>query len=370
MKGMDCKYMKKLCLVMAAIMLLIIPGCSMPVNGRKKDFPVLPVSVGYLVEKSEVRNEPLDSQTRIKVVNSWGNITLKRWNGSGIKINVTERVKGLRSKSVLNETIGRIGLQVEKKPYTVEIAVKYPEKLPVLVGQGAELEISVPEEIYYIEGEVTTGNILAEGFKKLDDINLTTLSGNININDIAAREYDIHVGTGQLTADSLNGKGRVKVSSGKTALTGISGDLEYKGTSGSAVISGYKGRISCDISTGDIEVKGAQIAAGSTFYATSGSMLIDALSIDKEGSYSFMVSNWEISLYLPQDAGFVMEAETADGYVKSDYLPEGTSGSSTKLPKVLKGTVGKGGPEIILHALSGKIFVRQRDNSDGTKSAE
>lgn len=350
--------MKRFCLVISLFILITIPGCSM-LSKDEMDFPVLPVSAGFMVEKSEERDEALESQGRVKVVNSWGSIILKPWEGSGIKLKATKRVQGLRSKAVLFSTMEGIDLKVEKKPYTVVITVTYPEKTPLLVGQGTQLEVWIPEEVFYIEAEARTGNINAEGFKKLDDINLSTTKGSISIADVITREYDLEVGTGNLAARKLEGKGRVEINRGSTALDELYGDLEHRGISGNTVISGYKGKLSCNVSAGSIVLVEAEIAKGSSLYSTSGKIVAEKIGFKRDGSYSFKTANGQITLTLPENASFVMNAKTINGYIESDFVPEGASVSNKKLPKVLKGAIGSGGPEIILNTMSGKIEINK-----------
>lgn len=346
--------MYKLRFTIILTILIMISGCSVSHEYDKK-FPVSPVSVGFMAEKTEERLEELETQNRVKIVNRRGSIILKPWEGSGIKLNAIEMVKGLRSRSALNKSIEEINIEVEKKPYTVIITVKYPENLPLLTGQGTRLEVMVPEEIIFIDAEATEGNIYASGFEKIDDINLKTESGNISISDVITREYEVNINTGKLTVEQIGGKGKINASRAETILKGITGDLDYRGTSGKALISKYTGKLSCNISAGTVEVNTAEIATGSEFYATSGNLKAKGLSFDNGGSYSLITANGEIALLLPEDAGFEMDARTYNGRIESEFLPEDFAKDGKKLPKALKGTVGSGGPEIILYSMSGKI---------------
>lgn len=174
-------------------------------------------------------------------------------------------------------------------------------------------------------------------------------SGRITIGKIAER-VSARTGSGSIRIES-SGPLHVETGSGSIRAAAANGSIEATAGSGSIEI-GQTGPGAVDVSTGSgrITIRGAQ---GSVKASTgSGSISADGMVA---GDWNLNTSSGTVSLTLPPDAAFDLDARTSSGSVESDH-PITMAGSIDR--RHLQGKVRGGGPRLDLRSSSGSIRIR------------
>ena len=135
--------------------------------------------------------------------------------------------------------------------------------------------------------------------------------------EFAKLDGDLDLDSGDLRASNITGPIRLTTRSKDVVLDGVIGDVRLKDENGA------------------VEVH-----------------------VTKAGSMQVENRNGDIQIYLPDKAAFHLDARTRDGEVQSDFeqLQTTTSGNETSAT----GTIGTGGPQLVLINEHGTIELRKR----------
>ena len=126
----------------------------------------------------------------------------------------------------------------------------------------------------------------------------------------------------------------VSSTNGAIRVSAVEGDLELETTNGKIVAEGIGGTIDASTTNGSIEVE-----------------LVD---LTETNDVELSTTNGSISLYLPEDAAFTLDAETTNGGIKTDF-PLTVKGKYNS--KEVRGKVNGGGPMISLETTNGSIKI-------------
>jgi RNA polymerase sigma factor (sigma-70 family) len=212
------------------------------------------------------------------------------------------------------EELKKVEVTMQQDGDTVTITARRVEDQKPQVNRGASVELQVP-----------AGAVLA----------LETSNGGVTVTGA----------TGDVTAHSSNGGIQVKGSKGKLQLTtnngGIraegGGRLDLKTTNGALVIRTENAVVAAHTSNGSIQLTG-RLA---------------------QGNHSLATSNGSITLTLPADAQFRLDAGTSRGAVSSafSWSQKETTGKTS-----LRGTVGADPSVAIkLRTSNGSIALRRQE---------
>jgi DUF4097 and DUF4098 domain-containing protein YvlB len=253
-------------------------------------------------------------------------------------------------------------------------------------GVQADLEISVPADatidIASKRGDVTIGDRKA-------DVKLAVQRGDINLSDITGGAH-INLDRGSVRATGIGGdvdidgrvdnatledvKGSVRLNGdffndirlkeiGKTVefksarsdimLSSVQGDLEISGDSlratdvaGPMRLITRSKEIHLEGVTGDVEVEN-----------TNGGIEIHPANKLPMGKMMITGKHGDITLVLPPNAGFQVDATTRKGDITSDFSPlrtEESNGSSRA-----SGTIGNGAAKLQINADTGDIHINK-----------
>lgn len=125
---------------------------------------------------------------------------------------------------------------------------------------------------------------------------------------------------------------------------------------GSIVIAGVAGDVSAETVNGDVEVEGP--TGDVTLETVNGSL---EASFERFGAGQRAEAgsvNGRITLYLPADASFSVDAETVNGGIDADDF--GLEADKGFVGRDLRGEVGDGGGRISLETVNGAIKLRRR----------
>lgn len=195
-----------------------------------------------------------------------------------------------------------------------------------------------------------------------------TGSGSITVGELAG-PVDASSGSGRLRIGAIGGDVQVKTGSGSIHVDGARGALEARSGSGSISADAVEGPIAARTGSGDIELE--QSGAGDVAVESGsgrirlrgvhGGLHVDAQSgpVHVEGvvagDWRIASSSGSVTLELPEDAAFELDARTSSGHIDVD-LPVTVQGRLSK--RSLRGTVGGGGPKLEIDTHSGSIEIR------------
>src|SRR5579859_156490 len=135
-------------------------------------------------------------------------------------------------------------------------------------------------------------------------------------------------------------------------------DLELKNDAGSISVSGIAGQISCSTDAGSVKVTDAWLYGNSRLKTDAGAITFSG-ALDPRGSYSMSSDAGTVSVTLPPDASFRLDAKTDVGSINSDFpltiqrdFPGGKVRCDVGLPPY---------PTLKLRTDVGSINIRQSD---------
>lgn len=162
------------------------------------------------------------------------------------------------------------------------------------------------------------------------DVRSTSESGATSISGVSA-PVDVHTQSGAIDVVDLSGAVRVSTGSGAVAARNISGALAVR-TSSSAF-------------------RGTRL--GSSLHVRTQSGRVDA-ALEGHGDVDVETGSSAVSLDLERSGGFLLDAASRSGSI----TVEGSSVSGSVTKRAARGTVGNGGPTVLLRTGSGAIRVQ------------
>ncbi len=187
--------------------------------------------------------------------------------------------------------------------------------------------------VSHVAGEVAlqgrADNIALEDVKgaarlsgEFDAIRLTKIAGPVSFKsartdmEFGKLDGDIDMDSGDLRASDLTGPLRLLTRSKDIRMTGVAGDVRLENENGA------------------VEIR-----------------------INKMGNVQVSNRNSDIELFLPDKAAFQMDARTRGGEIESDF--DGLKIDNEADPSTASGTVGAGGPKIVINNEHGGIELRK-----------
>ena len=176
-----------------------------------------------------------------------------------------------------------------------------------------------------------------------------TGSGSIHVADIAA-PVDADTGSGSIELENIGGPVRADTGSGSIRADGVAGAFDADTGSGSIYLrQTAPGDVHVDTGSGSTELVGVAGAVE----ADSGSGRIAVQGV-QQGRWKLDSGSGSISVDLPDDAAFRLDAESNSGSIVVDH-PLTLQGKVSK--KHVQGEVRGGGPLLRIDTGSGQIRV-------------
>ncbi|HVF51483.1 MAG TPA: DUF4097 family beta strand repeat-containing protein [Pyrinomonadaceae bacterium] len=232
-------------------------------------------------------------------------------------------------------------------------------------SKGVEVLLSDSED-----EEPLAGDCEASGHVELDvprgaTIVLTVREGDIDVSDVA--------------------EARLTLMNGDADMRRIARAVEVENMSGSIFLNDSSGRVRLRTFSGDVEAVNVRTINGDDpFFAktTSGNVTLDRVAhsyveagtvsgdvnmmgdlAGGGGKYDFQTFSGDVTLSLPADVSFKLNARVAmGGKISSDFLVKSTTGAPPLKELAqgrLQGTVGTGGPELNLSSFNGTLRLRK-----------
>jgi putative adhesin len=315
---------------MALLASCLIPACAGAAEGSfERTLKVTgPVELEVTTGSGSINVTTGDSSTvRIR-----GTIRTGRgWHfGEG---EAESRVRTLESNPPIEQNANfiRVG-HIEDRSLTRNISISYDLVVPAATR---------------LRADTGSGGLSITGLR--GPVRVKTGSGNLRIDDIGD-ELHADTGSGDIEVQRVNGRLYASTGSGPIRATGISGAFVLTTGSGDVRLeqtSSGEGRV--ETGSGTVELRGLRGA----LHAKTGSGSITADG-DLVGDWSLESGSGNLTVRVPSQAAFNLEAHTSSGHITSahDITVQGTIGRND-----LRGRVGTGGFRLDLHTGSGNIQI-------------
>lgn len=276
--------------------------------------------------------------TRLEMDVSTGNIEIRPWDESNIKIEAIYQGGDASDYAVkVDPRDGTVYVTGGPKPGFLSLGqrdIEYRISLPATADvqiKTANGEIDVAELRGLVDLTSTNGDITASAIAR--GLQAETVNGRIELDEIGGA-LDLHSTNGEISlSDGRVSSGTVQSVNGDIDLRGVSGKLNVESTNGDIQIGdATDAALRASTSNGDIEFEGS--------LAPNDISTISTISGD-------------VVVRLPEDSSFTLDATTISGEIDSDF--ELQDGQESRRER--SGTVGNGGPRLEIETTSGDISV-------------
>ena len=278
-------------------------------------------ALAYSAEGSFERTLQVTGPVELEVKTGSGNITISTGAAGSVKVRATirgrdeEKVRYLESNPPIEQegnsiTIGHIEERSRRRHISISYEVVVPAETEVRASTG-----SGNERISGVRGpvRVTTGS---------GDVSISNIGGNVRVT----------TGSGDVTLESVEGTLEATTGSGNIEGRGVAGDVEVSTGSGNVEVEGLRGSLRASTGSGNISAAGAL-----------------------GGDWKLRAGVGGLSVSLPAEAAFDLEAHTHSGRIETDHpiTVQGSLGRGR-----LQGKVRGGGYRVDLETGSGNIQIR------------
>jgi len=247
---------------------------------------------------------PLRPGAQVRLANVNGGVTFEAWDRNEVRVEAEKQVKA-RDSDAARKVMGEIHIDVT------------PD------ASGLRVDTRVPKR-----GE-SGGGFWDALFG--DDVNYGVT-------------YTVHVPR----RVAVN----IQSSNGGIELTGTQGEAHLRSSNGGLSVRNVEGDMELRTSNGGITV--SRSAGALTAETTNGAIQAELTDIPSNADFSLESTNGGISLRLPRDARFSLDAATSNGGVESDFPIPGTKAGRQRLV----GDVNGGGPKLLIRTSNGGVHVR------------
>lgn len=175
------------------------------------------------------------------------------------------------------------------------------------------------------------------------DIKLASISGAV----------DAHTSGGDIHVDSTNGPTLLRTSGGDIEVGRANGRVDAKTSGGSIDIDYAASTVSARSSGGSIRIKDALDAVDAS---TSGGSIHARISRQPRGDTRLTTSGGDVVVEVPANIGAWLDAHVSGGEIDSD-VPVTVQGKRDD--ESLVGTIGGGGPNLVLRSSGGGIRIHR-----------
>ena len=224
------------------------------------------------------QTRPLDPRGRVEIDNLKGRVEVRAWDRPEVKIT------------------GSLGAGVEK--------------LSVEGDRGAlHIEVKYPNRANNTEPTVLVVQVPLQA-----DLEISTVSANIDVHGVAPRELSLESVSGDIVANGAPRRAAVESVSGDVVLTFNSGDVEASAVSGDLTLNGrLNGEVSVETVSGNMRVdsRGERLRRLSASTVSGDAELKAALAPD--GEISMESVSGDLTLIAPRDLSAKESGESFSG---------------------------------------------------------
>ncbi len=291
------------------------------------------------------RKVKLGRDGRLSISNIAGDITVTAGSGDDVSIEAVKRTTGDR------EELARVQILVDERPGRVEVRTEHEQNRRDRNGRSDHVAVD-----YTVTLPATAS------------VDMHSVSGSLKVTGMrgAIRAESI---SGDVTATDSPKIEVAKSVSGNVTLSGVSteGDLAAASISGTVSAHGLKAH-GLDLNTISGSIKLTDVTCERLFAkSVSGGVEYEG-AIARGGSYDFNVHSGTVRLVLTNPAGFVLNANSFSGSVRSD-LPMTIGGDASgdrrgrydmMRNRSMRATYGDGSATVTIRTFSGDIIIAKR----------
>ena len=350
---------------------------QMDINIDDGDFPMF----GHTYNFDDRIEQDFPAGSNLQITNERGAVTVNSSDDSKIHVVIRKRVNADNQQDSEKYNTGTKP-RITAKDHTVTLDANTR-------GAGdhwvtTDLEISIPRKasvsINARKGDVSVmgrdGDVQINNQKS--DVNVTDINGKLELSlerssaHISQISSDVTVDghINDISLDDIKGALRLNASFLETLkLSKIAKPVSFKSSRTEMEFSKLDGDL--DLDSGDL--RATNITGPIRLSTRSKDIVLDGVIGDvrlkdengavqlhmlKPGSMQVENRNGDIQIYLPDKAAFHLDARAHDGEVQTDFeqLQINNSGNET----VATGTIGNGGPQLVLINEHGTIELRKR----------
>ncbi len=297
--------------------------------------PTLAAMLGETHEEPFEKTVGLARDGKVLIHNISGDIEVRTWSEGQVKIKALKTSRA-GSLSQAKENAARVSIEIIEEGNTLRIETKYPRNLDRFWGResvnvSVDYWLWIPDKASFRAKNIS-GDIDVEGAG--GDLDLDAVSGDLHLRQISGRVE------GNTVSGDIKGADIV----GGVWLKSVSGDIS---------MTAIKGSIEAETVSGDVELSGVSEANKVAIKALSGEVVYRG-SINPAGNYSLKSHSGNVTLYLPADSAFDLDAGTFSGSIRTDFEIKVTGKVSGR---EMSGTVNSGGATVKLSSFSGDIKI-------------
>jgi hypothetical protein len=245
---------------------------------------------------------------RLVINNGAGTVAIRRGEEGVVSVAAIKRASGI---GIHPE---RMQINYNQRGDLLDISSRMYWSLLEFGLRTVDFEITVPPSCD-VQLQNGSGRVVVEGAN--GDIRVRTGSGSVQAHDIQGR-IAMKTGSGHIEASNL--KGLIDLRTGSSRIEGqnLEGEIKLHTGSSRIVLENVRGQLTASTGSGRIEVSQAMLG-GESSLRTGSSRIIFEGSLDALGSYTFLTGSGGISLRLPDDAAFRLDAKTGSGGVQNEF---------------------------------------------------
>lgn len=263
----------------------------------------------------EEKRFKVTGQPDVRVATFDGSIQIRSWERDEVLVEVEKRGN-------TDEIVESITTRAEQDGNRIEVDVTRPSGRETFVGFGIHI----------------------------------SPSARLIVTVPAAVTLQARSGDGSIRADRLEGRIELRTSDGSVRVSNIKGALEIDTQDGSIVAEDLDGEVTLLTGDGGISASGrlgrvkARSGDGSiTIRADRGSSMID--------DWSLITDDGAVAVYLPEQFGALIDAQTDDGRVRTDFSLQAARDDERRR-RYVRGQIGEGGRELRVRTGDGSIALR------------
>jgi hypothetical protein len=179
-------------------------------------------------------------------------------------------------------------------------------------------------------------------------------SGHIRIGR-TSNEVEVSIGSGDIEVENAGGNLVARAGSGSIRAAAVAGAVSARTGSGDVeIVQTAQGGVEVTTGSGDVFLSGARGPV--RIRAASGDVIAEG---EPAGTWTLGASSGDVSIRVPETAGFDIDVRTASGDIRTD---QSFSDSSSFSRHRLQGRVRGGGPLVEVRTSSGSVHIGQLGN--------
>ena len=299
--------------------------------------------VGAVWQDRNFTSEQIDKKTHalqigasgsLQLKNVAGDVTVFAGKGPATTVEVTRRSRG-RTEADAKLGLERVTVEIDHRGERATVSTRYPDERRPPYAVTATYVVTAPAGT---------------------SVTITTLSGDVQVKDIKG-DVSVDVASGDVTATNSQ-VSSVKALSGDVVVSDVqsTGRVEISTLSGDINLLRVKARrlatstVNGDITARDIDAGDVEIGTHSGDVEFSGGLA-------KTGRYDVHSYNGELHVIVPTD-GFDLTAQSFNGTITAH--PSLGLRVTEKTRASLRGTVGGGGAALSVRTFNGDIWILRK----------